>query len=129
MQIRALLLIQALLLLFFASNVFAQTNAQYLKSLAGEASGMSIDEETRSTKPQPVLPSEKRERLGGGVITELTPGLTVDEFEETLKSNYIGSYLFYNRLPAGQKEEIYRFYQSNPDSQKLRDKILQSAKK
>jgi hypothetical protein len=53
----------------------------------------------------------------------------MEQFEATLKTNYIGSFLFYNRLTDAQKKEVYSFYQSNPDPEKIREKILQVSKK
>lgn len=114
-----------------SSNVLAQTNDDYLKSLEGEASNLTLDKQTQTAPAR----TSKPDGIGGGWsanqsgdISDLVAGLSVEQFEAVLKSNYIGSYLFYKRLNNDQKDQVYVFYQSNPDPDKVREKILQVSK-
>lgn len=128
-----LLLFMSILLNSYAGLAFAQANSDYLDSLEGEASGLTLDQETKTT-PQENQSGSNSVISGqwinqGGAIVELTPGLTIEQFEIVLKNNYIGSYLFYKRLENEQKDEVFLFYQNDPDPQGIRDKILQVSKK
>ena len=118
------------------SQLDAQTNDDYLKTLEGEASGLDLDQKTKNNSKasgqQPSAESIGVKDLGenqGGARTDLVPGLSLDQFEQILKRNYIGSFLFYKRMDDAQKQEVFTFYQENPDPQKVRDKILQISKK
>lgn len=111
----------------------AQSNAEYLKTIESEASGLRIDKETaqpgsaRADNPTRLFKNEFEDDLGGARI-DLTAGLTIEQFEHVLKNNYIGSYLFYKRLSDEKKQIIYQFYQGNPDPAQVRKKILQVSK-
>ena len=132
MQKGLLLLFVSILLNCFSGIVAAQTNSDYLESLEGEASGLILDQETQKAPEQrPPATTSLGTQLTdqAGAIVELTPGLTVEQFESVLKNNYIGSFLFYKRLDNSQKDEVYVYYQDNPDPSKIREKILQVSKK
>lgn len=128
-KIRVFLWIKFLFFLLFINNVHAQANSDYLSSLEDEASGLSLDSQTKNIQKKSSLIGSGLEGQQGGEISDLLPGLSIEKFELLLKSNYIGSYLFYKRLSMDKKEEVYGFYQSNPDPQKVREKILQLSKK
>jgi len=120
--------------LLFVASVQGQSDAGYLKTIEGEASGLTVDQETarqQSTKaeqnPTRLFKNEFEDNLGGARI-DLTPGLSIEQFERVLKNNYIGSYLFYKRLSDKKKAQVFRFYQSTPDPSEVRKKILQVSK-
>ena len=118
------------LLSLFASRVWSQSESEYLDSLKGEASNLTLDLEARpaaqlSTQDGDAELPKNTSGSNAGAIKELIPGLTVEQFEQLLKNNYMGSYLFYSRLDDRAKKEAYDFYLNNPDSKTLREKILQ----
>jgi len=120
-------------LLLLMNNAYSQVNSDYLKSLDSEASGLSLDSETKGSPKERLSKTIKLFSEGGeaqgGAISDLFPGLSQQQFEMVLKNNYIGSFLFYKRLSKEKKEEVYGFYQNNPDPVKVREKILQVNKK
>lgn len=113
-----------------AFHVEAQTNNDaYLKSLAGEAEGLSVDSQTE------VDPAGGNTSGGlsstadpSGSPSGITGGLSREEFEKDLQNNYIGSYLFYKRLSDSQKDEVFASYQADPSPDSVREKILQVSK-
>ena len=122
------------LLSLFAGSLWSQSESEYLNSLKGEASNLTLDLEARptaqlSTQDRDTELSGNTSGSNAGAIKELIPGLTVEQFEQILKNNYMGSYLFYSRLDDEDKMQVYGFYLNNPDSKKLREKILQLNKK
>ncbi|MDJ0832530.1 MAG: hypothetical protein QNJ69_03345 [Gammaproteobacteria bacterium] len=113
-------------------GVYAQSSSDYLETLEGEASNLELDKRTKSTGTASSIAAPSSSSFNpeqGGAITDLGPGLSVEQFEQILQRNYIGSYLFYKRLNDQHKQEVYAFYQSNPDPAKVRDKILQVSKR
>jgi hypothetical protein len=112
---------------FVTSSVTAQSNADYLKSLQGEAESITLDKETELKTTR----SKVSSTVAGPdeAPNSLISGLSVEQFEKVLQKNYIGSYLFYKRLSNSQKGEVYSFYQGNPDPDAVRDKILKVRKK
>ena len=132
MRKRYLPLTGVVLFALLTGGAMAQSDDDYLKSLEGEASDLNLDSQTKSNASDGRKPAESS--LGdwsgsdAGAIKDLVPGLTIGQFEQVLKNNYIGSYLFYKRLSNQQKDEIFVFYQGNPDSKQVRDKILQVSK-
>ncbi|MDJ0882034.1 MAG: hypothetical protein QNJ56_10325 [Gammaproteobacteria bacterium] len=133
MQKGFLLLFMFILLGLFTKVAIAQANSDYLESLEGEASALTLDEETKTktqnTQSSQGFDADKQWVNKGGAIVELKPGLTIEQFEIVLKNNYIGSYLFYKRLENVQKDEVFMFYQDNPDPKSIREKILKVSKK
>jgi hypothetical protein len=113
--------------LVVGSVVAAQSNADYLKSLQGEAENVTLDKKTELETTRSKISASVS---GPGQISNsLVSGLTVEQFEKVLQKNYMGSYLFYKRLSDSQRAEVYSFYQGNPDPDSVRDKILKVSKK
>lgn len=111
----------------------AQSSPSYLESLQNEAAGLSLDKSTETavkpTSPRTIgNPLTAAQGDHAGAIEEFASGLSVEQFEQLLKHNYMGSYLFYKRLGQLHKDEVYRFYQQNPDPDQVRQKILQIKK-
>lgn len=48
-----------------------------------------------------------------------------DQFEARLRSEHVGTYSFYRRLPERSREEMYLEYRSGVPMAGLRDKIVQ----
>ena len=110
-----------------------QKDADYLKSVAGAAAGVTVDQQTTEQASGEAsntthLFKNGRDNERGGARVDLTAGLTLEQFVTVLKNNYIGSYLFYSRLKDKQKAQVYSYYQSNPDEALVRKKILQLSK-
>jgi hypothetical protein len=123
------------LFLLCSGLALAQSSKDYLDALRQEASGLKLDSSTR-VEPEPpssLLPQSGSQTLEksvqeGGAIEGLAPGLDPNQFEQYLKNNYMGSYLFYRRLNEQGRAEVYGFYQENPDPEKIREKILEVSK-
>jgi len=131
--IKAMLWIEVLFLLLLSNSVYSQENSDYLELLEGEASGLNLDGQTKNSQKKSPSNSIKLFSQGensgqGGGITELFPGLSQQQFELVLKSNYIGSYLFYKRLSELKRGEVYQYYQTSPDPSMVRKKIIQVGK-
>jgi hypothetical protein len=122
---KALLCLAGFLFLCTTQNAYSQANSSYIETLEGEASGMKLDAQTRVQPQKEATLNENFGKIEGGAISDLSQGFTHEQFEDILKNNYIGSYLFYKRLNEEQKAEVFSYYQSNPDPQKVRQKILQ----
>ena len=121
----------AIFILCFLITGNAYPQSKYLDSIELEAQSLSLDAKTE-------IPVEELDKKGtikvpvsqvGGAITQISPGLSVEQFETILKQNYIGSYLFYNRLKNNLKDRVYQYYQANPDSKLIRERILKLNKK
>lgn len=123
-----------ILLSSFTGSVLSHSNSEYINSLSGEAKILTLDSVTRSEVQ--IFNQESRldtaeiisDKSNAGAIQELVPGLTLQQFEKILKNNYMGSYLFYRHLDDNRKKEAYIFYLDNPDSNSLREKIIQLKK-
>ena len=105
----------------------AQASDEYLKSLQGEAETVTLDEQTQlHSQGTGNVPGVSP--LEGGEADSLVSGLTIQQFENVLKKNYIGSYLFYKRLNDNQKKEVFASYQENPSPDSVRNIILKVSK-
>lgn len=124
----ALLFSVALLFLWPGQKSYAQVSSKYMETLEGEASGLKLDTQTRVQPQKEAALNENFDKAKGGAISDLKQGFSQERFEDVLKNNYIGSYLFYKRLNDQQKAEVFGYYQNNPDPQKVREKILQVTK-
>ena len=119
-----------LLLLGFTGLAIAQSSDSYLDAIEGEASELSLDQKTRAQPAEsPRAVNAAPGAQAGEQFNRLVPGLTVEQFEQVLKRSYIGSYLFYNRLPNSLRDEVYESYQSDPDPDAVRAKIIEVSKK
>lgn len=121
------LLLLPLLWIGVASLVEAQTSSSYLDALAGEAEDLAVDNKTRARSPASSrVPLTSADQVGspGQAVGDLVPDLTPDQFEQALKRNYIGSYLFYSRLSTASKDEVFEAYQADPSPDAVRAKIL-----
>jgi len=109
------------------SAVLAQTDNEYLKALEDEAENLSVDEATRATRENLNKKNQFDLSVTGSRL-EFPPGLSITQFNQVLKKNYIGSHIFYNRLNNDKKQKVYKYYLVNPGSVKVRAKIMQVSK-
>lgn len=122
--------------LTFASWQSRAQSADYLNALEGEAEGITLDKESTSAQQiaeEKSIPSELNSDWNpeqqATSSSGMPRGLSPKVFEETLKSRYFGTYLFYSRLSAPKKQEIFAFYQQNADPAAIRDHVIQVSKK
>lgn len=101
-------------------------SASYLDELQQEAK-RSFDSPTTPT-PQPRSsaparsPGDTISPLGAG-DDRVESGLDKAGFEEALRSNFYGSYLFYSALGNPEQQEVYQEYTNNNDIEYLREII------
>jgi hypothetical protein len=60
-----------------------------------------------------------------GVESAVQAGDSREQFEARLRSEHVGTYSFYRRLPERSREEMYLEYRSGVPMAGLRDKIVQ----
>ncbi len=120
------------LLMFFSSSAQSQSPQNYLDELKEEASDLKLDRGTRviEQKASPVqnpIVDSRGQAAGNqaGPIEGMGAGLSKQEFEQFLKVNYIGSYLFYRRLDDQGQADVYQFYLETPSPEQVREKILE----
>lgn len=92
--------------------------SSYLNALEAEADNISVTE----TPPETTTTNEKA-KTAAPVGETLPAGLSQADFEETLKSGYFGSYLFYSKLGDRGKAAVYKEYQQNTSINHLREVI------
>lgn len=107
-------------LLSLATQGFAATS--YLEELNAEAASES-DGATNTSAPASNADWNKQQTTGNhGKIDQ---GLSMEQFEKTLKSNFYGSYLFYSALSDAKQTVVYEEYKKNNDIEHLREVIQQ----
>lgn len=110
----------AFLLLLFGllpgTEAFAA--GSYLQELEAEAAA------TDNT-PQPTAPAAKPNWSQQQAIAgeKLEPDLNKEQFEESLKTRFYGSYLFYSTLNDKKQQIVFEEYLKNSDIEHLRDII------
>lgn len=124
--IQKLPLLSLLLILSSFNVTHAQSSDDYLKLLEGEAKDLNLDTKTNANVPKPSTLNPVSNSSTDG---NMPPGLSIEEFLQHLKVNYIGTYLFAKRLNTAQQNEIYSFYNSNNDPQAIRTEIIKISKK
>jgi len=108
-------------LLWAAPSLAAESD--YLRALEQEAAGEPVVESPATNVSAPSF----FDMPVGDV--ELDPGLSKEEFEARLKSDFYGSYVFYSRLSAAARARVYADYQNSPDGgiEVVRDAITRYA--
>lgn len=112
------LLAGIVLSLFSSVPVFAAND--YLSALEEEAG----DTGAKSTQvsAQVSAPVKKAKHVGADKV--IAEGLSFDEFEETLDSNYSGSNFLYTKLSRSKRKSIYKFYQNDNRISSVREEIV-----
>lgn len=97
------------------TDVLAAQRGDYLDALEAEAGNASAAD-TRNQKQRAA--QEPQQILG-----ELPPNLDMPGFEDALRRQLFGSYLFYKKLSDGNKRAVYSEYQKNRGIENIRNKI------
>lgn len=110
------------LLLWLTPVVAVQAEDDYLSILEAEA-------EDTGASSNPVITSEKantrNDRIKNVKADKLIePGLSFEEFEETLSTRYSGSNFLYVKLTESKRKGVYRFYQGDNRISSLRGEIV-----
>jgi hypothetical protein len=89
--------------------------AGYLSDLEAEANStdVQVEEDSGSTWS----------RTKQGATENLREGLTHEEFEQSLRDNYFGSSIFYEKLSDWNKKKVFETYQTTSDIEKIRNEI------
>lgn len=90
----------------------------YLQELENEAAATGTGAKTGSEADKPAW-SPKQTSLS----EKIEPDLSQDQFEETLKSRFYGSYLFYSSLGEKKQQRVFEEYRQNNDIEHLREAI------
>ena len=104
-----------LTLLSFSEIAMADS---YLQELENEAAATASHEQADTTADKPGWEQQQT-----GVTDNITPGLIRAQFEEALKSQFYGSYLFYSSLTEKKQQNVYQEYLINNDIEHLREAI------
>jgi len=113
-----------------SASVFAAD--AYTDALNAEADNINVD--PLSEKPAASAPTEDAPVSSGwsedaqSMSQDLPPNLGKEDFEEAMKVNFYGSYMFYNRLDAGEQMEVFEFYRTTPSIQAVRERIIELKK-
>lgn len=94
-----------------ASSYLQELEAEAARSEEGSDAAPAQQGQEWNTNAQPV---------SGEAIKA---GLDKAQFEESLKKNYYGSYLFYQTLDDGDQQSVYSDYQSDNDIESIRESI------
>lgn len=108
----------ALSLTVTTGMALAASSGAYLDALNAEISGppaasANSQEETNTV----TLPRKQN------LASDLSSGLSQQDFEAELKNSFLGSYAFYNRLNSADKETVYKYYQEANNIDDIREKI------
>jgi hypothetical protein len=106
------------LLLAFVPGVVVKAADDYLSILEAEASDTGTSDAVATTAEA----SSKVKRVGAEKMIE--PGLSFDDFEATLSSQYSGSNFLYVKLNASKRQGVYRFYQNDNRISSVREEIV-----
>lgn len=99
-----------------------QAADDYLTILEAEASDTGDSAPTAVTPEKTAVKSEKIKHLTPDKVIE--PGLSFEDFEETLSNRYSGSNFLYVKLTAGKRKGVYEFYQSDNRISSVREEIV-----
>ena len=89
--------------------------ASYLSELEAEANSTDVQAEPSGDSGW----SHKKQ----GLEENLPKGLAQEEFEKTLKENYYGSFLFYEKLSEWNKKKVFDTYQEGGTVERVRNEI------
>lgn len=93
--------------------------SSYLQELENEAAATDNDTQTDSANKPGWTPKQT------SLVEKIDPDLNKEQFEQSLKSRFYGSYLFYSSLDDKKQQRVYEEYQNNNDIEHLRETIKQ----
>jgi hypothetical protein len=103
-------------------NPAAQAASSYLQQLEAEAAATDNSTAKPAVHESPAGRanwSPQQALLG----EKLETGLTIGQFEESLKQRFYGSYLFYSALNDTKQQAVYQEYQKDNNIEHLREVI------
>jgi hypothetical protein len=89
--------------------------ASYLADLEAEAKSTDVQVD----KDREAAWSQKTQ----GISDNLPAGMDQEAFEQSLRDNYNGSFLFYEKLSLWNKKQVYNTYVETNDIHKIRREI------
>jgi hypothetical protein len=89
---------------FYSHPSLAQSNADYLKLLEGEARNASIDKKTKATDKKPSVIT-----LSPSSDGKIPSGLSPSDFMQSLKINYIGTYFLLSVFHLDRRKKFTLF--------------------
>lgn len=104
-----------LLAVLLSWGPLSQAKDSYLDSIDAEADEVSVD----SAVPLDASDAQHNTEPKG-----IPDNLDLSGFEDLLRSRYIGSYMFYNKLSDGDKTSVYDEYMSSKNIELIRKKII-----
>lgn len=99
-------------------NPAAQAASSYLQQLEAEAAATD-----NTPTPEPPANSANWSPQQTSLSEKLDAGLSIGQFEESLKQRYYGSYLFYSTLNDTRQQVVFQEYQKNSDIEHVREAI------
>lgn len=108
------------LVLLLSFTVTATAATSYLEELNEEA--QSEGQGAASPAAPGNQPSWTEQQTTGNHET-IEKGLTKEKFEQSLKSRFYGSYLFYSALSDAKQAAVYEEYKKNNEIEHLREVI------
>lgn len=99
-------------------NPAAQAASSYLQQLEAEAAATD-----NTPTPEPPASSANWSPQQTSLSEKLDAGLSIGQFEESLKQRYYGSYLFYSTLNDTRQQVVFQEYQKNSDIEHVREAI------
>ena len=86
----------------------------YLSDLEAEANStdVQVEEETETW-------SHRKQ----GLSESFRENMTHEEFEQSLRDNYYGSFIFYEKLSKWNKKKVFKTYQATNDIEQIRNEI------
>lgn len=91
----------------------ALSHASYLSDLEAEANSTGAD-----TKPEATWTHKQQ-----GLSDSFSRGMDQKGFEQSLRDNYYGSFIFYEKLSDWDKMKVFETYQSTNSIDRIRDEI------
>ncbi len=110
--------ILAMLFLFLPQVTVAASS--YLQELEAEAARTDTENGGATEQTEGQEWSHEEQPLNGDTIEA---GLSKEQFEESLKKNFYGSYLFYSTLSDNDQQSVYTDYQDKNDIGSIRESI------
>lgn len=115
-HLRGILVTPTILLTLLLSSEISAASS-YLQELENEAAATNSGQ-ADATADKPAWKPQQT-----GVSDTIASGLNQEQFEEALKSQFYGSYLFYSSLNAQKRQRVHQEYLINNDIEHLRETI------
>lgn len=104
-----------LLAVLLSWGPLSQAKDSYLDSIDAEADDLTVDS---------AVSLDASDAQHGAEPKGIPDDLDLSGFEDLLRSRYIGSYMFYNKLSDGDRSAVYDEYMSSKNIELIRKKII-----